>query len=202
MEDLLNLVRREVSRMLNLQARDRIGIVDSYDPDRHSVKVRYQPENTLSGWLPVGSLMAGNGYGVFFAPTPGDQVEVGFQGGVHEAGIVRMRLFSTTDQPLSVPSGEMWAIHQSGSGWKFHNDGTGEIIAASDLTLTVGGDLNVNVAGDYNLNVTGDVNAQATQFSLTGPLTSTDDITANGISVDTHKHTGVQTGSGDTGGPV
>ncbi|MCV5785427.1 phage baseplate protein, partial [Escherichia coli] len=34
-----------------------------------------------------------------------------------------------------------------------------------------------------------------------GPVTVTNDVTASGISVATHKHGGVQTGGGTTGGP-
>jgi hypothetical protein len=37
---------------------------------------------------------------------------------------------------------------------------------------------------------------------LTGKLTASDDVIANGISLHDHKHDGVQTGSGQTGTPV
>jgi hypothetical protein len=37
---------------------------------------------------------------------------------------------------------------------------------------------------------------------VNGSVTSTGDVTANGISLDNHVHSGVQTGSGDTGKPV
>lgn len=206
-EELLNTVRREVARLLSLQARDRIGIVDSYDPKSHSAKVRYQPDNSLSGWLPVGSAMSGNGYGVFFAPTPGDQVQVSFHDAVHEVGIIGMRLFSTADQPLDVPAGEMWAIHQSGSGWKFHNDGTGELITTSDLSVTVGGDLTGTVSGDANLDVSGTLTTSADQWNhtgdvaITGGLTTTEDVVAATVSLKNHLTTEVQPGSGVSGPP-
>lgn len=147
MEGLLNIVRREVARGLGMRGFTRVGLVDSYDPVNHAAKVLYQPEGVLSGWLAVGSGMSGNGYGVHFAPSRGDQVLVHFLEGSKADGVIGMRLFSTADRPLNVPAGELWAIHASGSGWKFHNDGSGEIVTAGALTATVGGDLNADITG-------------------------------------------------------
>ncbi|WP_404282627.1 hypothetical protein [Yersinia similis] len=38
--------------------------------------------------------------------------------------------------------------------------------------------------------------------NMLGPITVTNDVTAGGISVKSHKHSSVQTGGGDTGGPI
>lgn len=38
-------------------------------------------------------------------------------------------------------------------------------------------------------------------LKVDGPITATGDVTGNGISLDNHTHTGVQTGSGSTGKP-
>ncbi|MGH1498233.1 Gp138 family membrane-puncturing spike protein [Yersinia proxima] len=38
--------------------------------------------------------------------------------------------------------------------------------------------------------------------NMLGPITVTNDVTVGGISVKSHKHGGVQTGGGETGGPV
>jgi len=38
--------------------------------------------------------------------------------------------------------------------------------------------------------------------TLQGPITVVNNVTANGVSLDTHVHSGVQTGSGDTGPPT
>lgn len=209
MEGLLNLIRREVNRSLSLVARDRIGIVDSYDPDHHAVKVRFQPQDTLSGWIPVGAAMAGNGFGVLMAPNVGDQVMVHPIDGFHEARIAGPRLFSTTDQPPAVPAGEMWVVHKSGSLLKFHNDGTVELTSNDDFTWNVGGNLAVNVSGSATVSVSGNLSATANEFDLTGDvavtgaLTTTDDVTASGsISLTNHVHGGVQSGASDTAPPT
>lgn len=159
MEDLLNLVRREVARVLAGRATTRIGLIDSYDPTSHAAKVLFQPDGTLSGWIPVGTAMAGNGYGIAFAPNLGDQVLVHFLEGDHGSGVIGMRLYSDADLPLPVPAGEMWAIHSTGSGWKFHNDGSGEIITEQGLTATVGGALTANITGAADLTIGGALSA-------------------------------------------
>lgn len=52
-----------------------------------------------------------------------------------------------------------------------------------------------------NLILNGDL-VQTGDQDVTGAITTSADVVAHGISLDTHKHTGVQVGSGRTGGPV
>lgn len=59
--------------------------------------------------------------------------------------------------------------------------------------------LNGNVTINGNLSQgMGDGGGTATMH---GPVTVTNDVTAGGISLQTHKHGGVETGGGHTGGP-
>jgi len=146
------------------QAQCRMAIVDGYDPARHCAKVRVMPENALSGWLPILAVWSGNGWGLFAPVTPGEQVMVYFQEGSKEAGFIAGRLFSTSDAPLPVPSGEFWLVHQSGSFLKLHNDGSVQLNTAGNLNATVGGKLV----------------ASASEFDLTGNLVVSGNITASG----------------------
>jgi phage baseplate assembly protein gpV len=109
---------------------------------------------------------------MFAPPTTGDIVEVRFQEGGKEAGIIGLRHYGNVLNPLAVPSGEFWLVHKSGSYLKFHNDGSVQLNAA--------GDLNATVAGQANLTVTGKVVAAASEFDLTGNVIVTGDITASG----------------------
>jgi hypothetical protein len=52
----------------------------------------------------------------------------------------------------------------------------------------------IRLDNDGNIYMKGNV-------QVTGSVTSTGDVTANGKSLDTHKHTGVSTGSGVSGPP-
>lgn len=150
----------------------RNGQITSYDPDNFAVKVQLQPEGTVTGWLPLTSAWIGNGWGMFAAPSIGDMVVVEFIDGNYEAGFVTQRFFNDEDRPLPVPASEFWLVHKSGSLLKFHNDGTVELTAQSDLTITVGGDLTADVTGDATVTVGGDAD-----LSVSGDATA--DITGN-----------------------
>lgn len=97
----------------------------------------------------------------------------------------------------------------------------------SDVELTAGGNLKANVSGNVEVTAGGNVNITAPQTTINGPLTvtgpitgqgglaisggsgasvtgsltTTGDVVANGISLDTHTHSGVEPGAGNTGGP-
>jgi phage baseplate assembly protein gpV len=76
--------------------------------------------------------------------TPGDQVLVLAQEGDAEQGVVIGSVWSSVDQPMAAPSGELWLQHKTGSFLKLHNDGTIALQAPV-----------VNISG--NLIVTGDI---------------------------------------------
>lgn len=206
---MTNIMRREGQRVASLKSLPRFGIVTAYDPARYAAKVQVQPEGYETGFLPVTTPWVGNGWGMFAPPSVGDAVEVHFQEGGKDAAYIALRLYGNVAQPLSVPSGEFWLVHESGSFLKFKNDGSVEVNTAGDLDATVG--------GQANLTVTGKVVASAAEFDLTGNLIVTGDITAtgeiydeNGIKghighirtvYDSHTHSGVQTGGGATAIP-
>ena len=169
---MLNAMRREAERVAGQIAMKRAGIVTAYDPAVYAAKVRIQPEDTETGWLPIASPWVGDGWGLFAAPKVGDVVEVSFQEGGRGAGIIGLRHFGNVLRPLPVPSGEFWLKHASGSLLKFKSDGSIELHAA--------GDLNATVAGQANLSVTGNVVATAPLFDLTGDVKVTGDVLVTG----------------------
>lgn len=106
------------------------------------------------------------------------------------------------------------------NGVKIHDTNSGAVINLHPTSV------NINV-GSSVLNITGSaitcttttftinapsivLNGQMSQgtgatsyaATLQGPLTVVNNVTAGGISLDTHHHTGVTTGGGNTGGPV
>jgi len=71
------------------------------------------------------------------------------------------------------------------------------------------GDLSLTTAGSMSMEVTGDITSSAATWSHTGAMSvkgnfkvTSGDVTADGVSLKTHKHGGVQTGGGTTGAPV
>jgi phage baseplate assembly protein V len=191
MRQMLNLVRVQAQQALPQQATVRLGMVESYDPQHYRAKVRLQPEEVLTGWLPIVSPWVGNGWGFFAPPSIGDVVEVLSQEGVLEAGFVGQRFYNEIDQPLTVPEGECWLVHRCGSCVKFHNDGSVEIQSAQMLRATVN--------GEAQLTVKGKLQSTATQWQHTGALNVTGDVTIEGHLQVTEAITG-QGGLGISGG--
>lgn len=149
----------------------RVGTVASYDPTNYCVKVTLQPEGVTTGWLPLVSAWVGNGWGMFSPPSIGDQIEVQFHDGDFDAGVACQRFFTDVNRPLTVPSGEFWLVHKSGSFVKLLSDGS----ISSKGTWNHQGDINVS-----------------------GTVTGTTDVVGGGKSLKTHTH---PVGGGNTGAP-
>lgn len=83
-----------------------------------------------------------------------------------------------------------------------------EVAAGGDITATTTGAMTIN-APTITLNGAVTINGPLTQgkgaagggATLLGPLAVDNDVSASGISLTTHTHTGVQAGSGNTGAP-
>lgn len=162
MQPLINSMRAHAVQALDGKVATRLGVVESYDPNTYSVKVTLQPDGTGTGWIPVGSPWVGNGWGLFSPPSPGDQVEIGYQEDDRGAPIARLRLFDVTNMPLPCPSGEFWLVHKTGAFFKLTNDGkalingqveidatapTINITATSNVSVTAGGNATVQASG-------------------------------------------------------
>jgi phage baseplate assembly protein V len=172
MDRFWNVVKAQAGGLDGLAGVARFGLVSSFDPAAYAARVLVQPENVLSGWLPILSAWVGAGWG-FAAPlTPGDQVLVLAQEAEAEHGVVLGCVWSAVDKPLAAPSGELWLQHQSGSFVKLKNDGTIALQAAT-----------VNVTG--NLVVTGDISDQNGAHGVLAALRNAHD---------THRHPDPQGG--------
>lgn len=188
----VNFIYRAAAQVDGTSGQTRIGTVTGYDPVQHAAKVMLQPEGVLSGWLPVASQWIGSGWGLVAALTPGDQVVVVPQEGAAEQGIVVGRLYSTQQQPpqpqnapngsaTPVQAGEIALVHQTGATIRLCNNGTIYIQAST-----------INVQGN---------------LAVTGAITATGNVTAaqgggDQVDLQQHKHSGVQTGTGQSGAPV
>ena len=144
MEYLLNQIKAGAGALDGHVGGARFGLVSSFDSEAYSARVLIQPENVLTGWLPVLSPWVGAGWGLAAPLVPGAQVLVLAQEGNAEQGVVLGAIWSAVDQPVPAPAGELWLQHQSGSFLKFREDGT--IILQA---------LQVNIMG--NLVVSGDI---------------------------------------------
>lgn len=195
-----NAMRMHALAVTNLRSHPRIGTISGYDPKKQAVKVLLQPEATETGWIPLGSVWVGAGWGAVFAPKLDSQVEVTFLDGHPDSGSANLRFFSNVETGPAAPAGECWLVHKSGQSFKLTNDGKLTINDGHGATLTLDG--------------AGNIVSQATQWTHTGPvhftdnvqvdktLTATTDVIGGGKSLKLHLHSGVQSGGSNTGPPV
>lgn len=119
-DDIVNLIQREVSRALSHRTHPKNGLVTSYDPKTHSIKVMYKPDNIESGWIPIACTAAGQAVSHVHGPTPGDGKKTGDQAVIHffngdiESPHCVGFLHSDKDPPPGVQSGEsLWKHNQT-----------------------------------------------------------------------------------------
>jgi phage baseplate assembly protein V len=161
MQRLFNALKSQAAALDASVAQPRFGVVSSVDPSTYTARVLLQPEGVLSGWLPVLTSWAGNGWGVVCPPVPGQQVLVVAQEGDAEHGVIVGCAFSTQMRPPAAPAGELWLVHESGSFLKLLGDGS---IAAQATQFALSG----TVAVTGNLTVSGtitDANGQVATAS-------------------------------------
>ncbi|OYV32383.1 MAG: baseplate assembly protein [Acidocella sp. 20-61-6] len=145
MDAFWNLVKGRAGGLDGRGGTARFGLVSSFDPAAYAAKVLIQPENVLSGWLPVISAWVGAGWGMCAPLTPGAQVLVIAQEGDAEEGVVLGAVWSAVDTTPGAPAGEFWLRHSTGSFLKLLGDGS---IAMQANVVKVTG--NLVVSGDIS----------------------------------------------------
>ena len=138
MERFLNAMKGHAGAMDRAAGQARFGLVASVDPARYAARVRLQPEDVLSGWLPVLSPWVGVGWGFVALPSPGDQVLVVAHEGDADNGVILGGSFSALMPPPASVPGEVWLVHASGSSLHLGNDGkvrvNGDLIVNGDVS--------------------------------------------------------------------
>lgn len=131
---MLNALKLHAHELDQIQSRPRFATVASVNTTLATARVMLQPENVLSGWLPVLSPWTGSGWGVVCLPSPGDQVLVIGQEGDSDNSIIIGAAFSDKRSPPAAPLGEFWLVHATGASIKLKNDGSVQIVG--DLHVT------------------------------------------------------------------
>lgn len=205
------------------------GFVTSVDASGYNIKVMLQPDEVETGFIPYGTSVYGwvappKGGELALVLFQGGQknVPIGailfYWDGFRAPGI-------TTNGDTA--AGEMLLRHSSGSYVKLDNTGKVLINGNTEIDVTAP-TLNVTTTQAINLTATNSVTIQAPTINLKGDvvldgnlttnsgnttiingvittnanIVTSQDVQASGISLKTHVHGGVTTGSGDTGAPV
>lgn len=167
----------------------RWGIVESYDPDAHAVIVRIQPEDKLSGWLPIQTAHVGSGVGMIVGPTAGQQAFLTPDSNDNDSYVVTGFAFSDQNRvpggaaeirgaSEKVKSGEVLIVGPQGTVLRIASDGT---IFMKAKTINIEGDL--EVSGDIHTekNVFADKSVEAKE-----DVTAEGDVKADGDVEDNH----------------
>jgi hypothetical protein len=158
------------------------------------------------------------GFALTFPVAAGDEVLVVFSarcidswwqsGGVGAPAEARMHdlsdgfaILAPTSQPkklANVSSSNVQLRNYAGTTLvEITPDGKANIVGASEINMTAP---NVKVNG--TLNVTGAITQSGGAVAVGGAMTVTGGLDVGGIAFASHKHTGVQTGGGTSGGPT
>jgi len=163
----------------------RIGTIDQADYE--AAKVRVRAGDMLTCWIPWLTLRAGLDVN-WHAPEVGEQVLVLSPSGELNQAVVLAGLFQTAyPQPVNTKE-KHHAKYKDGAVIEYDR-------AEHHLKAILPAGATVELIADGGIAVTGNI-------TLTGTLTASVDVIADGISLHNHKHGGVQIGGSQTGEPV
>jgi phage baseplate assembly protein V len=163
----------------------RQGTIYATDPAK--ARCRVKSGSLLTDWLPYFVHRAGSRRDVEH-PTTGEQCLVLSPSGVMAAGLVLVGINS--DQfPAPHSNQALHSSHFSDGAVISYNRETHTMTA----TLPAGGSATINAPA--GVQIIGDV-------SITGTVTVSEDVTASGISLVNHVHSGVERGNANTDAPA
>lgn len=173
MADWLETIKLHAAKQVAAMGQPRHALVTSVDPVSHAVKVSIQPDGVESGWIPDGAL-AVNGLRIACPAEIGSQVLVVPVEGDAEHPVVVARLFDVSITPPTSPA-------------------TGQPVQPGEIGIFLDG-------GTY-LHLTKQAIYIGGRLVLDGALQASGDVVASDISLKTHLHGQVESGTGVSGLP-
>ncbi|MBO8136808.1 MAG: phage baseplate assembly protein V [Desulfotomaculum sp.] len=164
----------------------RVGIVSSVNASDCTARVAFEDRSDVVSYeLPV--LVRGSLHNKdYWMPDPGEQVICIFLPSGNARGFILGSIYSEKDKPPVADSNKRHITF---------SDGT--VIEYDRKTST----LKVDVKGPINIVTTGQVEITASGITVNGNITATGDVKAGGVSLKTHVHSGVTSGTESTGPP-
>jgi hypothetical protein len=171
------------------------GHVSTYDPKTHSVRLifpsmRDEDDNPiLSAWMPLGTMLAGNGYGFQAAPmggatlqnpTLGELCKVSRFDRTLGVGVIDGMMFNQVNlSPVQNLAGGEIAVYAFGSFFRFYADKHIEFNSQAAIDITAVGNVNLTTQASTVISSTGDVDI-TTQGALNATVTGAASINATG----------------------
>ena len=188
MRRLVNALKSHALQLDAQVGQPRFGLISSVDKGSGTAKVMLQPENILTGWLPMLAPWVGVGWGMFAPPPPGTQVALVMQEGDIDNGIILGPVWSNAARPPGAGDGEAVIRHTSGSQVHLASDGTVTLQDPSGTSMKFTNNGTLLVTG--NLMVSGDVSDNGGVHGSVASLRNAYD-----------PHTHVDSRGGTTSGP-
>ena len=202
-------MKRVAAQVVNQRAQPFWGIVASVDPSIPAVRLMRQPENVLTGWLPILQQSAGNGVTIVSMPLPGQQAYAVPDMGEAEHGVV-VGFAHNNSAPLpGMPNAPGSAGTPNTTKVALAAGETGIVGAGgSVIRLAANGDIYFKAGSgtmkfDSHLTVNGNVTAQQ-DIKAVGNIIDLNGTGGGGAlatlrtAYDAHKHGNVVNGGGTT----
>ena len=175
------------------------GIVSSVNPQNATARVVFSDrDNTVSYDVPI--TFANTGFAkIYSMPKVGQPVKCSFLGTGMEDGFIDGSFYNSDNPPPKTGDHLHYIAFDDGAIIEYDAEskimtlksGGGGIVLDDIVTVTKNLIVNNGIASG----------AGGGNVEITGSVTVSNDVTASGVSLTSHTHGGVQTGSGNTGGP-
>lgn len=179
----------------------RTGIISEVDEESWRVRVRSGKLET--GWLRWNTTRAG-AFNVWLPPSPGEQVVIACIGGNPETAIIIGSLWSDANPAPGKSLKEIVVTAPDGAVFRYDAD-AGALSATGIRTATIQAGTGVTL-DTPTVTCTNHLKTATFEVTEGGTLSgnishSGGDFTSNGVTLHTHRHSGVKSGGDTTGGP-
>ncbi|BBS66943.1 phage baseplate assembly protein V [Escherichia coli] len=179
----------------------RTGIIS--EVDEKSWRVRVRSGELETGWLRWNTTRAG-AFNVWLPPSPGEQVVIACIGGNPETAMIIGSLWSDANPAPGKSLKEIVVTAPDGAVFRYDAD-AGALSATGIRTATIQAGTGVTL-DTPTVTCTNHLKTATFEVTEGGTLSgnishSGGDFTSNGVTLHTHRHSGVKSGGDTTGGP-
>ena len=179
----------------------RTGIIS--EVDEKSWRVRVRSGELETGWLRWNTTRAG-AFNVWLPPSPGEQVVIACIGGNPETAMIIGSLWSDANPAPGKSLKEIVVTAPDGAVFRYDAD-AGALSATGIRTATIQAGTGVPL-DPPTVTCTNHLKTATFEVTEGGTLSgnishSGGDFTSNGVTLHTHRHSGVKSGGDTTGGP-
>lgn len=177
--NFIDLMKQHGKEQADQQMICSTGYITSIDGEKYQAKVMLEPLGMETGWLTIGTMYSGNGFGFVAYPEEGAEVTVQFEHGDINCGKIVAFHHNDSDMPPSVAPGEAILMHKTGGIFKFNANGDVNFTSNGNMNITATSNVNIIAADNVNINASGSLSITS-EGTTTVNGTGTMNISASG----------------------